>query len=281
MTGHACPWLTSLDEDVEAYVRSVAEDAESDSDLDGIVDLLAAHGIGTEGSEDIRAEACANSGRGGDVSSCSSSGGGGSGSGRSSSRSSGRSSGRSCCASGASPTGGRSLTAPLAPPTPSTAELTLLEVVPAASAALARHVLRCEGGDVQAAIEVLLGGSLETLEEEMRAEQLRAAQLEVAAAAQQQRQRKVDRRRVLGRYDAQRDFDAEGGAPPPLEPPRLPYAQSRKEAVGGNRTMYRDGEAVYVKGNPKQESKWEKKEEWDGGSTGRVKTKGKRGPGWR
>ena len=67
----------------------------------------------------------------------------------------------------------------------------------------------------------------------------------------------------------------------PLEPPRLPYAQSRKEAVGGNRTMYRDGEAVYVKGNPKQESKWEKKEEWDGGSTGRVKTKGKRGPGWR
>ena len=56
MTGRACPWLTSLDEDVEAYVRSVAEDAESDSDLDGIVDLLAAHGIGTEGSEDIRAE---------------------------------------------------------------------------------------------------------------------------------------------------------------------------------------------------------------------------------
>ncbi|EOD06973.1 hypothetical protein EMIHUDRAFT_106650 [Emiliania huxleyi CCMP1516] len=308
MTGRACPWFTSLDEDVEAYVRSVAEDAESDSDLDGIVDLLAAHGIGTEGSEDMRAElrclreqsataapasgrvertstACCGEngggGRGGDVSSCSSSGGGGSGSGRSSSRSSGRSSGRSCCASGASPTGGRSLTAPLAPPTPSTAELTLLEVVPAASAALARHVLRCEGGDVQAAIEVLLGGSLETLEEEMRAEQQRAAQLEVAAAAQQQRQRKVDRRRVLGRYDAQRDFDAEGGAPPPLEPPRLPYAQSRKEAVGGNRTMYRDGEAVYVKGNPKQESKWEKKEEWDGGSTGRVKTKGKRGPGWR
>ena len=122
---------------------------------------------------------------------------------------------------------------------------------------------------------------LETLEEEMRAEQQCAAQLEVAAAAQQQRQRKADRRRVLGRYDAQRDFDAEGGAPPPLEPPRLPYAQSRKEAVGGNRTMYRDGEAVFVKGNPKQESKWEKKEEWDGGSTGRVKTKGKRGPGWR
>ena len=56
MTGHACPWLTSLDEDVEAYVRSVAEDDESDSDLDGIVDLLAAHGIGTEGSEDIRAD---------------------------------------------------------------------------------------------------------------------------------------------------------------------------------------------------------------------------------
>ena len=25
----------------------------------------------------------------------------------------------------------------------------------------------------------------------------------------------------------------------------------------------------------------EKPEEWDGGSTGRVKTKGKRGPGWR
>jgi len=44
--------------------------------------------------------------------------------------------------------------------------------------------------------------------------------------------------------------------------------------------FYRDGEAVHVKGNPKNESKWEKKEEWDGGSTGKVKTKRKGGIGF-
>ena len=46
-------------------------------------------------------------------------------------------------------------------------------------------------------------------------------------------------------------------------------------------TFYRDGQAMLLKGSElKNQSKFEKKEEWDGGSTGRVKTKGKRGPGW-
>ena len=40
-------------------------------------------------------------------------------------------------------------------------------------------------------------------------------------------------------------------------------------------------EAMHVKASQlKNQSKWEKKEEWDGGSAGKVITKGKRGKGF-
>ena len=61
-----------------------------------------------------------------------------------------------------------------------------------------------------------------------------------------------------------------------MAPPRLPYGQSRKQALGG--TRYLDGQVVAYKGERKVTVS--QPEEWDGGSRGRVKTKGKRGPGW-
>ena len=61
--------------------------------------------------------------------------------------------------------------------------------------------------------------------------------------------------------------------------PRLPYAKSRKEGLkGSDARRYLDGQVVANKGE--KFVVVEQKEEWDGGSRGRVKTKGKRGPGF-
>ena len=59
----------------------------------------------------------------------------------------------------------------------------------------------------------------------------------------------------------------------------MPYAKTRKEALAGPKTKYLDGAVVNTKGNEKFVVVNDK-EEWDGGSRGRVKTKGKRGPGF-
>ena len=64
-----------------------------------------------------------------------------------------------------------------------------------------------------------------------------------------------------------------------LEPPRLPYNESRKEALRGPKLLYQNGEAVWTKGGKPPPT--EEKEEWDGGSRGKVITKGKRGTGFR
>ena len=59
--------------------------------------------------------------------------------------------------------------------------------------------------------------------------------------------------------------------------PRLPYADTRKQALVGQKTRYLGGQVVTTKGEKKIETN--PKEDWDGGSRGRVKTKGKRGAG--
>jgi hypothetical protein len=153
----------------------------------------------------------------------------------------------------------------------------LTEMVPQASPELALHVLQQHHGETEAALDFLLGApSIDVLEEECWA-------AKEASRLQQQRQAAADakneKRRVLARNDQQIDYSAPGDELK-LAPPRIPYSQSRKDAIKGPQTRYCDGEQVHVKGNPRNESKWEKKEEWDGGSSGKVYTKGKRGKGF-
>ena len=62
-----------------------------------------------------------------------------------------------------------------------------------------------------------------------------------------------------------------------LEPPR-PATTSRGGAARAE-LLYQNGEAVWTKGGKPPPT--EEKEEWDGGSRGKVITKGKRGPGFR
>ena len=84
------------------------------------------------------------------------------------------------------------------------------------------------------------------------------------------------RKATVERNGQVRDLLADGGQ---LAAPRLPYAKSRKEALKGSDTRrYLDGQVVAMKGE--KTIVVGEKEEWDGGSRGRVKTKGKRGPGW-
>ena len=52
-----------------------------------------------------------------------------------------------------------------------------------------------------------------------------------------------------------------------------------KQVKGATQWRYLDGQAIAMKG--KDKFVIERAPEWDGGSRGRVKTKGKRGPGFR
>lgn len=152
-------------------------------------------------------------------------------------------------------------------------EALLCEMMPNVSREACCYALRKAKGDTDAALDFLLSADLCSLQTELDTMARRA---ERAARVES----KLERQRVLGRYAEERDYAADGLDAPKLAPPRLPYTQSRKEAIKAPSILYRDGEPVHVKGNPRFESKWENKEEWDGGSTGRVKTKGRRGPGW-
>jgi len=147
----------------------------------------------------------------------------------------------------------------------------LREVVPQASAELCARVFHEHADDVEATLDVLLNSDIEALQRELEAS-IRHAEKEAALAM------KRERRRVLNRYDDERDYTADGHGPPKLAPPRLPYASSRKEAIRGPAVRYLAGEVVSYKGEKAVAR--QVKEEWDGGSRGRIKTKGKRGPGF-
>lgn len=55
------------------------------------------------------------------------------------------------------------------------------------------------------------------------------------------------------------------------------WSWTRRGAVRCMQVRYLDGQVVSMKG---EKFIVEKEAEWDGGSRGRVKTKGKRGTGW-
>ena len=151
----------------------------------------------------------------------------------------------------------------------------LHELVPEASVELCRYLLRLCGGRSNDAVEQLLTDRDAGRLEEREAERLEAEAAERAAADQLKEDERNARRRALERNDLVRDYRADNSK---LEvaPPRLPYGQSRKAALGG--TRYLDGQVVAYKGEKKVAVS--QPEEWDGGSRGRVNTKGKRGPGF-
>jgi hypothetical protein len=148
----------------------------------------------------------------------------------------------------------------------------LQELKPGVSEALCAHVLRQSAGDSGAAAELLFSSDEAELE--------RQVQVELARETEERRQlAKADkdaRRRAIERNDAVRDLAADCVE---LSAPRLPYAKSRKESLAAAKgPRYLDGQVVAHKGE--KHIVVDNREEWDGGSRGRVKTKGKRGPGW-
>ena len=145
-------------------------------------------------------------------------------------------------------------------------------MVPQASLELCAFVLRRCSGDADNALDQLLGMPLEQLAAELES----AVRAEKAQAVQVEREARASRRAVLSRYSQQRDYAADGAAAQ-LQPPRLPYAGTRKQALrGAQKERYRGDEVVSWKG---EKHVVEASEDWDGGSRGRVKTKGKRGAG--
>jgi len=144
-------------------------------------------------------------------------------------------------------------------------------LVPTASSELCRYIIHRHGA-CDEAVELLLSSSLEEIEEEM----LQAAARDAVLAAAEASAEKSARKSVVNRY-AQVAEKSDPDQPTKLAPPRLPYSGSRKEAVNAKVLRYREGEAV---GYTREKFAVEDKPEWDGGSRGRVKTKGKRGPGF-
>ncbi len=189
-------------------------------------------------------------------------------------------------ANGASPSAGRSSAPPSAsasasaaaaePRADDSAARLLQELVPHASLALCRWAIDASCGTEDAA-ELLLTSDHAELEQRMRAAEARAA-----AATEERRSEASARRRVIERYENVAVPSTDPGQTPKLSAPRLPYSGTRKEALsGGPQGRYRflEGQVVSTKGE--KMAVVDQKEEWDGGSRGKVITKGKRGVGYR
>ena len=157
----------------------------------------------------------------------------------------------------------------------------LQELVPHASNIVCDYALRQCNGDVAEAVELLLAEeSLDGLE--AKAEKA-AASREAAARQQKEAERRAEKgshRRAVERNDLVRDYtaDRKSGIEANFSMPRLPYAENRKEALRGAGTRYLDGQVVATKGE--KAIVVNQKADWDGGSTGKVITKGKRGKGY-
>lgn len=145
----------------------------------------------------------------------------------------------------------------------------LRELVPEASPSVCRLVLQRSGGSLDEAAEILFSTGVIELE-------AAAADEEARSAADEEHERKTGnaaRRRLVNRYSV----EAVSEGPLKLQPPRLPYSGSRKDALRGESIRYREGQVSSTKGG---KFIVEEKEEWDGGSKGKVNNKGKRGPGF-
>jgi hypothetical protein len=137
-------------------------------------------------------------------------------------------------------------------------------------------------------LRVLCGGSLHGASDWLlNCEDIPA---EVEAWAQQETRRRAEkeaealeheelRRQIVDRYHLQAvsSSDAGGKGKAARGPTPLVPASGDRVAGAAPRVRYRDGVAVTAKG---EKFIVEKPPEWDGGSRGKVKLKGKRGVGW-
>ena len=134
--------------------------------------------------------------------------------------------------------------------------------------------------DTELAVDRLLAADADALAALAAAAEA-AAERSAAEASAAARSAAEARKATVRRYQqtVDRTQQLKDGEKLKLEPPRLPYNESRKEALRGPKLLYQNGEAVWTKGGKPPPT--EEKEEWDGGSRGKVITKGKRGPGFR
>ena len=156
----------------------------------------------------------------------------------------------------------------------------LQELKPGVSEALCAFVLRKCAGSSSEAAEMLFTVDEAKLEAEWQAASAAAEAQAEALRKEQARADKDARKRAIGRNDAVRDYAADGETMQ-LTAPRLPYAKTRKDSLADAKgARYLDGQVVAHKSADKYITVGEK-EEWDGGSRGKVKTKGKRGPAYQ
>lgn len=157
--------------------------------------------------------------------------------------------------------------------------LCLRELVPQASSCLCEYALRLCADDVSDAVEMLLGTEdISALESKASRDALARASVAKQRAAAERKAQQDTRKHILRRNDLVRDHKADG-TEMKLSAPRLPYAASRKEALRGTGVRYLDGQVIATKGE--RHVVVQETTEWDGGSTGKVITKGKRGKGFR
>lgn len=107
----------------------------------------------------------------------------------------------------------------------------------------------------------------------------RKCEEEAGAAEAAARERQRSKAAILERFDLRAVplVDAGRKAPPP-KPPVLWGSAKGNQQQGAPRIRYRDGQVVSTKGEKVIVESL--REEWDGGSKGKVYTKGKRGKGF-
>lgn len=144
---------------------------------------------------------------------------------------------------------------------------TLLELYPGSSPAYLNHVLHniCHDRLEDAAHWLMDQDNLEVCEADWHARQ-EQLQRDAEEAA---RQEKINRKKLLEKYHLQ--------AVPISAQTHIP-TQSRQGTKSKNQVRYREGVAVTAKGEKYVLEKVG--QDWDGGSTGKVVTKGKRGKGF-
>eukprot|EP00936_MAST-01D_sp_MAST-1D-sp1_P001103 g1103.t1 len=203
--------------------------------------------------------------------------------------------GDDCGNSGGGETGDSDVnaTAPVLPPAPPSTDehiTMLMELCGGASEYSTRPILkyllvvRCCGNVQQASeyvVAKLLGAGVASAEHEEELTQLVAAATEWQAQQERLSQSKARcseqdvRKAVVSRYAMQAPDRLANGAP------RKPVARWNEKLLKKSATVtrYRDGQAVKVRANEKFTT-FDTTPEYDGGSRGKVITKGKRGKGY-
>ena len=166
------------------------------------------------------------------------------------------------------------------PPAPNTRLAPLLEMCPPYTPPeLVEHVVQviCSGDVNEAAMYLLSDGSLEKAQASLDAQRKREKVAEMERIAEDLKAREKDRKRIIARFDEKVIVSSNT-----KKSNRASSSSGKKGKRGSkkgiDRIRYLDGRIVTKKGE--KNVVVSAPPEWDGGSRGRVKTKGKRGVGW-